>query len=455
MVMGDMVMKVDVVVIGSGPAGYSAAFSAAELGLDVTLVDPRAKPGGTYLYDTCIPSKSYLAQTKLLIEIQKMQGMGIYSQKPEINLTQVTSWKDKIQCKITDNLLNLCAKHGVQLIQGKAFFESSNTIRLKDSELTKLKYKYAVIATGALPVMFRGNPFDQYSKVMSSTKALNITKVPEKLLVVGGGFAGVEIGSIYAALGSTVDLAEQNSHILANTDEDLTAPLTHQLSSHFNRLLLQTTVTEIIENNEAVTVEMQTPGGKESHSYDSIVIAIGHAAHSNELGLESTLVKVDNNGAIKTDFQQRTAEPNIFAVGDITNSRMLAHTAIRQGQVAAEVIAGQSSSFDIRAIPNIIYTFPQIAWCGLTENEALLHNIPIIIKKYSWKYSTRAITLGLSDGLTKIITSKEDNRILGAGITGNGAEDLISEWVLAIEMGALIEDMELCLHGHPTLAEGF
>jgi len=453
MVMGDMVMKVDVVVIGSGPAGYSAAFRAAELGLDVTLVDPRHQPGGSYLYDTCIPSKSYLAQAQLLIETQNAQTMGIHFQKPEIDLTQINSWKDKIQCEITDNLLNQCSKSGVQLIQGKAFFESSNTIRLKDSELSKLNYKYAVIATGALPVMFHGSPFDQSNRVMSPAKALNLTKIPEKILIVGGGCAGVEIGSIYAALGSTVDLAEQNSQILAKTDVDLTTPLTHQLSSQFNRLLLQTTVTEIIANNEDVTVEMQTSGGKESHSYDSVVIAIGHTAHSGELGLENTSVELNNNGAIKTDVQQRTAEANIFAVGDVTNNKNLAHTAIRQGQVAAEVIAGQPSSFDIRAIPNIIYTSPQIAWCGLTESDALKQNIPIIITKYPWKYSTRAITLGLTEGLTKIISSKEDNRILGAGITGSGAEDLISEWVLAIEMGALVEDIELCLHGHPTLSE--
>ncbi len=202
-----------IAIIGGGVAGSTAALYFGGLGLDVTLVDPRPKPGGSYLYDTCIPSKSYLAQTKLLIETQKAQTMGIYFQKPEIDLTQINSWKDKIQCEITDNLLNLCATHGVQLIQGKAFFESSDTIRLKDSELSKLKYKYAVIATGALPIMFHGNPFDQHSKVMSPTEALNITNVPEKLLVVGGGCAGVEIGSIYAALGSTVDLAEENRSI--------------------------------------------------------------------------------------------------------------------------------------------------------------------------------------------------------------------------------------------------
>lgn len=446
-------MKVDVVVIGSGPAGYSAAFRAAELGLDVTLVDPRPKPGGTYLYETCIPSKSFLTQHKLLIETQKASAMGIHFQKPEVDVKQLNSWKDEIVGNIADSLLNRCSTYGVQLIQGKAVFEGSNTIRLKDSELTKLKYKHAVIATGASPVMFPGTSFDQSNRVMNPAQALNITNIPETILVVGGGSTGVEIGSIYTALGSTVDLAEQNTQILTDADEDLTAPLTLQLASLLKRLLLQTTVTEIIENNEYVTVEMQTPGGKESHSYDSVIIAIGQKCNSDELGLANTSVEPGNNGTIKTNVQQRTAEPNIFAVGDVTNNIMLAHTALRQGQVAAEVIAGQSSSFDIRAIPNIIYTSPQIAWCGLTESDAFIRDIPVIIKKYPWKHSARATILGESDGFTKIIVSKKDNRILGAGITGTGAEDLIAEWVLAIEMGALVEDIQLCLHGHPTLSE--
>jgi len=451
--MGDMVMTVDVVVIGSGPGGYSAAFRAAELGFDVTLVDPRPKPGGSYLYDGCIPSKSFLSQTKILAETQKSQTMGIHFPTPEIDLKQMHFWKDKIEGDIADNLFNLCSKYGVQLIQGKAFFESSDTIRLQDSELSRLKYKFAIIATGSSPIMFDGTHFSQYKKVMSPAQALNITTIPKKMLVIGGGCVGLEIGSIYAALGCTIDLAEQSNQILPNVDEDLIKPLTDQLSSRFNRLLLQTTVTNFTESEKHVKVEMETPVGKESHGYDYAVIAIGHKAQSDELGLENTLVELDNTGFIKTDLQQRTNDPNIFAVGDITNSKMLAHTAIRQGRIAAEVIAGHPSAFDIRAIPNIIYTNPQIAWCGLTEKEAINQNIPVIIKKHPWKYSTRAITLSETDGLTKILTSKEDGRILGAGITGTGAEDLISEWILAVEMGALAEDIELCLHGHPTLSE--
>lgn len=453
MVMGDMVMTVDVVVIGSGPGGYSAAFRAAELGFDVTLVDPSPKPGGSYLYDGCIPAKSFLSQTKILAEAQKSSAMGIHFPTPEIDLKLMHSWKDKIVDEIGGNLLNLCSKHGVQLVQGKAFFESSNTIRLQDSELSRLKYKFAIIATGASPIMFEGTHFSQYKRVMSPGEALKITKIPQKMLVIGGGCVGLEIGSIYAALGCTIDLAEQSNQVLPSVDEDLIKPLTDQLCSRFNRLLLQATVTNFTESESHVKVEMETPVGKESHSYDYVVIAIGHKAQSDELGIENTLVKRDDTGVIKTDLQQRTHDSGIFAVGDITNSKMHAHTAIRQGRIAAEVIAGHPSAFDIRAIPNIIYTTPQIAWCGLTEKEAIIQNIPVIIKKYPWKYSTRAITLGATDGLTKIVISKEDGRIIGAGITGTGAEDLISEWVLAVEMGALAEDIELCLHGHPTLSE--
>lgn len=453
MVMGDMIMTVDVVVIGSGPGGYSAAFRAAELGLDVALVDPRAKPGGSYLYDGCIPSKSFLSQTKILAAAQKSSAMGIHFPPPEINLKRMHSWKDKIVGDIADNLLNRCSQNGVQLIQGKAFFESSETIRLQDSELSRLKYKFAIIATGASPIMFGGIHFSQYKKVISPAQALNLTKLPEKILVVGGGCVGLEIGSIYAALGCTTDLAEQSNQILPSVDEDLIKPLTDQITSQFNRLLLQTTVTKLTESEKDVKVDMQTPDGTKSYTYDCVVVAIGHNSHSDDLSLENTLVELDDAGFIKTDLQQRTHDPNIFAVGDIANHQMHAHSAIRQGRIAAEVITGLHSSFDIRANPNIFYTIPQIAWCGLTEQEALKLNIPVIIQKYPWKYSTRAITLGATDGLTKIVTSKEDGRILGAGITGKGAEDLIAEWVLAIEMGALAEDIELCLHGHPTLSD--
>lgn len=456
MVMGDMVMTVDVVVIGSGPGGYSAAFRAAELGFDVTLVDARPKPGGSYLYDGCIPSKSFLSQIKILADSQNSQIKGIHFPTPEIDFKQMHSWKDKIVGDIAGNLVNLCSKHGIQLIQGKAYFESSDTIRLQDSELSKLKFKFAIIATGSSPIMFNGTHFSQLKRVMSPAEALKLTKVPKRMLIAGGGCVGLEIGSIYAALGCTIDLAEQSKQILPSVDVDLIKPLTDQLSSPVNqknRLLLQTTVTNFTETESQVKVEMQTPAGKESHNYDYVVIAIGHKAHSDDLGLENTLVQFDKNGCVKADLQQRTNAPNIFAVGDITNSKMHAHTAIRQGRIAAEVIAGHPSAFDIRAIPNIIYISPQIAWCGLTEQEAINQNIPVSIRKYPWKYSTRAIILGATDGLTKIVTNKEDGRIIGAGITGAGAEDLISEWVLAVEMGALAEDIELCLHGHPTLSE--
>lgn len=453
MVMGDMVMTVDIVVIGSGPGGYSAAFRAADLGFDVALVDPRPKPGGAYLYEGCIPSKSYLFLTQLLLETKKARAMGVHFSKAEIDLKQMISWKNQVVENLAANLLKLSSQKGVLLIQGRAFFENSTTVRLKDSEIARLHFKYAIIATGSVPLMFPGTVISPNSRIMNSTAALNFTTIPEKMLIIGSGYEALELGTIYAALGCTIHLAEQQKQLLPGTDEDLIQPLTEHLSLQFEQILLQTTITKLTENKEDVQVEMQTPDGTESHRYDHVLIAMGHQANSGELGLKNTSVELSEGGFIQTDSQQRTAESNIFAVGDVADSRMFAHTAIREGRVAAEVIAGHPSAFDVRAIPNIIYTSPQIAYCGLSENEARKQNIPVITQTFPWKYSARAHTLGATDGLTKIIANPKDGRIIGAGITGRGAEDLISEWILAIEMGARAEDVALCLHGHPTLSE--
>ena len=453
MVMGDMVMTVDLVVIGSGPGGYSAAFRAADLGLDVALVDPRPRLGGSYLYDGCIPSKTYLFLTQLLLDTLKAQPMGIHFQNPKIDLKQIGSWKNQVVENIATNLFDLCSQLGVQLIRGKAFFENSTTVRLKDSEISKLECKHTIIATGSVPVLFPGTASSPRSRIMNSTEALNFTNIPNELLIIGGGYIGLELGAIFSALGCAVHLAEQQMSILPGMDEDLIHPLTKHLDEQFEQILLQTTITKLTENKKGVQVELKTPHGTESKRYDHVVVAIGNKAHSSELGLENTSVKLDENGFIQTDSQQRTTDFNIFAVGDVANRSMLTHTAIREGRVAAEVIVGHPTAFDVRAIPHIVYTRPEIAWCGLSENEAQIQNIPVTIQKFPWKYSARANTIDATDGLTKIIVSKEDGRILGAGITGSGAEELISEWVLAIEMGALAEDVALCLHGHPTLSE--
>ena len=451
--MGDMVMTVDVVVIGSGPGGYSAAFRAAELGLDVALVDPRPQPGGAYLYDGCIPAKTYLHLAHLLVGTQTAQSMGIDFAPPHIDLTQMTSWKTQVVEKIADNLLSLSSQRGVQLIQGTVYFENSTTLRLKDSEIARLKFTHAIIATGAHSLPFPGAPPFSHGRVMDTTEALKLTEIPKTMLITGGGSEGIELGTIYAALGCAVYITEPGAQLLPGIDEDLVRPLAAGLDKVFKQIWLNTQITKITETEKDVQVEIETPHGTEYHNYDKILIAVGRTPASGELGLENTSVELDEDGFIKTNSQQHTVDPHIFAVGDVTNSRMLAHTAIRDGNVAAEVISGLPSAFDVRAIPQIVYTNPQIAWCGLTEAEALQQQRAISVETFPWKDSARALTFGSTEGLTKIVVSQGSGRILGAGITGRGAEDLIAEWVLAIEMGAVAEDIALCLHGHPTLSE--
>lgn len=453
MVMGDMTMKVDVVVIGSGPGGYSAAFRAADLGLDVTLVDSREKPGGSNLYEGCIPSKIYLHQAQLLLDTPNAHTMGIHFPKATINLQQLRAGKDQIVDSLANNLHQLSTQRGIQVIQGKVFFENATTLRLKDSEIAQLQFKHVIIATGSVPLIFPGTTPSTDSKIIYSTGALNPRVIPEKLLIIGGGYTGLELGTIYAAFGSTVHLAEKQQDLLPGVDKDLSQPLKRKLPELFARIMVHTTVNKITEHKDSVQVELQTPEGVTTESYDRVLVTIGRRPASAELGLENTGVKRNEDGFIQTNPQQQTTAANIFAVGDVTNGIMLTHTAIREGRIAAEVIAGLPAAYDVRAVPNILYTSPQIAWCGLTEREAVEQHIPVIILKHPWKYSARAKIIGSTAGLTKVIVSQADGRILGAGICGRRAEELISEWVLAIELGALAEDIELCLHGYPTLAE--
>ncbi|WP_136806540.1 dihydrolipoyl dehydrogenase [Desulfosediminicola flagellatus] len=453
MVMGDMVMTVDVVVIGSGPGGYGAAFRAADLGLDVALVDPRPRPGGVCLHEGCIPSKTYLHLAELLLDTRRVREKGLRFEEPEIDLAAMQAWKNQVIDNMADGLVSLSDKRGVQLIIGTAFFENSTTVRLEGSEISRIKFKHAIIATGSTPIVFPGTTPSADSRIMNSAEALNLSEIPENLLIIGGGYVGLELGTVYSAFGSDVWLAEVEDRLLPLVDHDLVQPLSRQLAKLFTNILLNTRITSLTESDEGVLVQLETPDGQEAHSFDRVLVAMGRKPLSDKLGLENTGVEFDDRGCINVDEQQRTTEPNIFAVGDVSGGIMLAHTATREGRIAAEVIAGQSSVFDVRAIPAIVYTDPQIAWCGLTEQQAKAIDIPVVIEKFPWKYSGRANTMGATDGLTKILANPEDGRILGIGITGRGAEGLIAEAVLAIEMGALAEDMALSLHPHPTLSE--
>jgi dihydrolipoamide dehydrogenase len=453
MVMGELQQESEVLVVGSGPGGYAAAFRAADLGLDVTMVDTARRPGGVCLYKGCIPSKTFLFLSELIHDAARAESMGITFGKPRIDLKALREWKGNVIDSMANGLVSLSNRRGVQLLQGRAQFESSHTARIPDCEVSRIKFRRAIIATGSRPIAFAGIEFKSGGRIMSSTGALALADVPQTLLIIGGGYVGLELGTVYAALGSRVSLVELEDRLLAGVDADLVRPLHQRLNTLFKTISLQTKVVSMKADESGVDVILEGNVAKTEQRFDRALVAIGRNARSQDIGLENTKVELDEKGFIKVDDQQRTADERIFAVGDVAGGMMLAHKATREGKVAAEVIAGEPSAFDVRAIPAVVYTDPQIAWCGLTEEEARKENIAIKVQRFPWKFSGRATTMGAVEGLTKIIIDPETGRIRGVGITGRDTEGLISEGVLAIEMGALAEDMALSIHPHPTLSE--
>ncbi len=453
MVMGELSQETEVLVIGSGPGGYAAAFRAADLGLDVTMVDTALRPGGVCLHKGCIPSKTFLFLSELIHDAQRAESMGITFGKPKIDLDTLRSWKGRVIDQMAGGLESLNNRRGVQLLQGRAVFESSDAVRLHDSEVSHIKFRHAIVATGSYPTPFPGTEFKTGGRVMSSTGALALADIPESMLIIGGGYVGLELGTVYAALGSRISLVELEGRLLMGVDQDLVRPLHKRLESVFENISLSTKVLSMEEHENGVNVLFEGDVDQAEQTFDRVLVAIGRRPGTQNLGLENTRVELDAAGFVVVDEQQRTADPKIFAVGDVVGGYMLAHKATREGKVAAEVIAGQPSAFDVRAIPAVVYTDPQIAWCGVTEELARNEGIKIEVQRFPWKFSGRATTMGTPEGLTKIIVDPDSQRILGVGITGRNTEGLISEGVLAIEMGALAEDMALSMHPHPTLSE--
>jgi dihydrolipoamide dehydrogenase len=453
MVMGELEQESEVLVIGSGPGGYAAAFRAADLGLDVTMVDPASRPGGVCLYKGCIPSKTFLFLSELIHDAARAESMGITFGKPRIDLDALREWKGNVIDSMANGLVSLSNRRGVQLLQGRAQFENSQTARIYDCEVSRIKFRHAIVATGSRPIAFPGNEFKSGGRIMSSTGALALADVPQNLLIIGGGYVGLELGMVYAALGSRVSLVELEDRLLAGVDADLVKPLHQRLDTLFDAISLQTKVLSMKADESGVDVVLEGNVEKTEQRFDRVLVAIGRDAHTRDIGLENTGVELDEKGFIEVDDQQRTTDERIFAVGDVVGGMMLAHKATREGKVAAEVIAGEPSAFDVRAIPAVVYTDPQIAWCGLTEEAARKENIEVKVQRFPWKFSGRATTMGAPEGLTKIVADPQTGRILGVGICGRDTEGLISEGVLAIEMGALAEDMALSIHPHPTLSE--
>jgi dihydrolipoamide dehydrogenase len=453
MVMGEFTQETDVLVIGGGPGGYAAAFRAADLGLDVTLVDTGGRLGGVCLFRGCIPSKTLLHVSELLYDVRHSHEMGVTFGDPRIELARLRQWKNQVVERLANGLAELSKKRGVQLLKGHAVFESSERVRFQNSQTGHIKFRHAIIATGSTAISLPDVDFKKGGRIMSSGGALTLADIPQELLVVGGGYVGVELGSVYASLGSQVTLVEWQERLMSGTDQDLVQPLATRLKDLFKAIHNGTRVKELLELPDRVEVVLEGEANQPRQTFDRVLIAIGRSPNSKGLGLENTRVDLDNRGFVIVNEQRKTTDPRIFAVGDVAGGVMLAHKAMHEGKVAAEVVAGLPSAFDFQAIPAVVYTDPQIAWCGLTEADARKQNRVVRVSRFPWSASGRAVSMGVSKGLTKMIIDPETDRILGVGIVGRGAGEMISEGVVAVELGAVAEDLALSIHPHPTLSE--
>jgi len=450
MVMGDLVTEVDVAVVGGGPGGYSAAFRCAELGLEAVVVDAGKRLGGACLYEGCIPSKALLHVAAVIGEAERAKELGLDFGEPRISLDPLRKWKsERVVGRLSRGLASVAKARGVQVIGGQAAFEDSRSLRIGGDEPQVVRFKHAIIATGSVPSRVPGLGLVS-ERIMDSTAALEVPEVPERLLVIGGGYIGLELGQVYAALGSRVTVVEMTDGLLPGADRDLVQPLARRCEKLFAAIHLESTVTALGESGGAIEARIE---GQEPQLFDRVLVAVGRRAVSDGLRLETTKVRIGERGVISVDERCRTSDPHIYAVGDVTGDPMLAHRAMRQGKVAAEAIAGRPSAFDNAAVPAVVFTDPEVAWCGLMEAEARRAGLAVKVAKFSWAASGRAATIGRSDGLTKLIVDAASGRVLGAGFAGPGAGELIAEAALAIEAAMTAEDLALTIHAHPTLSE--
>jgi len=450
MVMGDLVREVDVAVVGGGPGGYSAAFRAAELGLEAVVVDAGKRLGGVCLHEGCIPSKALLHVAGLISEAERARELGVDFGEPRIALDALRTWKtERVVGRLARGLAAVAKGKGVDVVGGRAVFESSRGLRVEGDEPQKIRFAHAIVATGSRPVMLPGLAA-RSERIMDSTAAVELPDVPERLLVIGGGYIGLELGTVYAALGSRVTVVEMMDGLLPGVDRDLVQPLARRVEKLFAEVHLGARVAGLVDSGAVVEARIE---GRAAMVFDRVLMAVGRRAQSDGLGLEATRVRPDARGVIPVDDRCRTEDPRIYAVGDVTGEPMLAHRAMRQGKVAAEAIAGRPAAFDNRAVPAVVFTDPEVAWCGLTEHEAQAAGREVRIGKFAWAASGRAATLDRSDGLTKLVIDPASGRILGVGIVGPGAGELIAEGALAVENALLAEDVAATIHAHPTLSE--
>jgi len=447
--------KINLTVIGAGPGGYAAAFLAADLGMNVTLIDKEKNPGGVCLYRGCIPSKALLHVAKLINETHEAKEWGIEFSEPKINLEKLRDWKSSVVAKMTSGLGILSKQRKINYIQATASFINSSTLKVEKEtgEVDNLTFDKAIVATGSRIATVPSLEIKS-GRILNSTTALDLPVIPKSLLVIGGGYIGLELGSVYSALGTKVSVVEMMSGLLPGADRDLVVHLSKRLEKSFDKIMLDSKVVEMKEESDGLMVKIQNKNGEiVEQKYDYVLMSIGRKPDTSGLGLENTLVKVNQRGWIIVNEQLRTDDLNIYAIGDIVGEPMLAHKASHEGRVAVEVIAGHKVAFEPKAIPAVVFTDPEIAWAGLTEIQAREKEIKYEAVKFPWAASGRATTIGRSDGVTKILVEPDTQRILGIGICGPGAGELIAEGVLAIEMGANITDLKLTIHPHPTLSE--
>jgi dihydrolipoamide dehydrogenase len=446
--------------VGGGPGGYAAAFLAADLGLSVALVDPEANPGGVCVYRGCIPSKALLHVAKLVDDSRHAKAWGVEFGEPKIDLAKLRDFKNAVVGRLTSGTGQLVKHRRVQYLQGYAEIADAHSLKvsLASGGVESVQFEHAILATGSLPAMPPMLKVDD-PRVMDSTGALELPDIPASLLVVGGGYIGLELGSVYAALGSAVTVVEMTPGLLPGADRDLVDVLARRISQTMKSVLLETSVVKMAAEAKGIRVTFQRAGANAQGGagtdqvFDRVLVSVGRRPNSKIPGLDRTQVQVDQRGFIMVDEQRRTHEPSIFAIGDVVGEPMLAHKASHEGRVAVEVIAGENVAFAPRAIPAVVFTDPELAWCGLTEAQAAKENRAVTIAKFPWAASGRAITLDRTDGLTKLVIDPESERLLGVGLVGPGAGELIAEGVLAIEMGANATDLKLSIHPHPTLSE--
>jgi len=444
-----------IAVVGGGPGGYAAAFLAADLGMKVTLIDPEVNPGGVCLYRGCIPSKALLHVAKLLEEAHQAKNWGIEFADPKIDLGKLRGWKESVVKRLTGGLGQLSKQRGVQFVQGKAGFENSNTLRVTKAAggEERMTFDAIILATGSRPAVIPTLKIDS-PRLMDSTGALDLADIPKTLLVVGGGYIGLELGSVYSTLGTKVTVVEMLSGLLPGADRDLVLPLHKRLEKMFDGILLNTTVKSLKDEGKGIRATFDGKDVKEKEkAFDRVLVSVGRKPNSEIAGLDKTKVKVSQKGFIQVNKQLQTDDPYIYAIGDVVGEPMLAHKASHEGRTAVEAIAGRKVAFEPHAIPAVVFTDPEIAWAGLTETQAKEQGREIAVAKFPWGASGRAITLDRPEGMTKLILDPKTERVLGVGIVGAGAGELIAEGVLAIEMAALAGDLELTIHPHPTLSE--